>query len=113
VLRPREPGTAGRETERRATVPALGHADCREPYIDDIGAAFQATLWRLGLIGAAVVVEAGRQTRVTIEMLTGQLARVGSVADMIGEIAARTNLLGRPARRRPASPHAANASRQQ
>jgi hypothetical protein len=38
-------------------------------------------------------VEAGKQTRVTIEMLTGQVARIGTVADMIGEIAARTNLL--------------------
>jgi methyl-accepting chemotaxis protein len=38
-------------------------------------------------------VEAGKRTRETIERLTGQVARIGTVADVIGEIAARTNLL--------------------
>ncbi len=38
-------------------------------------------------------VEAGRSTRETISALNEQVARIGSVADMISEIAARTNLL--------------------
>jgi methyl-accepting chemotaxis protein len=38
-------------------------------------------------------VEAGRTTRDTISALNEQVARIGSVADMISEIAARTNLL--------------------
>ena len=36
---------------------------------------------------------AGEQTRASIEALNGQVGRIGKVADMIGEIAARTNLL--------------------
>jgi methyl-accepting chemotaxis protein len=43
------------------------------------------------LVGRAV--EAGKQTRVDIEALTGQVAGIGAVADMISDIAARTNLL--------------------
>ncbi|HEY2616202.1 MAG TPA: methyl-accepting chemotaxis protein [Acetobacteraceae bacterium] len=38
-------------------------------------------------------VEAGRATRETIGALNEQVARIGTVADMISEIAARTNLL--------------------
>jgi methyl-accepting chemotaxis protein len=38
-------------------------------------------------------VEAGRATRERIEALNEQVARIGNVADMISEIAARTNLL--------------------
>lgn len=38
-------------------------------------------------------VEAGRATRKTIETLNQQVARIGSVVEIIGEIAARTNLL--------------------
>jgi methyl-accepting chemotaxis protein len=41
----------------------------------------------------ANAVEAAGQTRATIEALTGEVGRIGAVADMIGEIAARTNLL--------------------
>jgi methyl-accepting chemotaxis protein len=36
---------------------------------------------------------AGQATRTSIEALNGQVGRIGTVADMIGEIAARTNLL--------------------
>jgi methyl-accepting chemotaxis protein len=43
------------------------------------------------MVGRAV--EAGQQTRTTIEALNQQVGRIGAVADMIGEIAARTNLL--------------------
>jgi methyl-accepting chemotaxis protein len=43
------------------------------------------------VVGAAVT--AGNDTRVTMEALNTQVGRIGSVADMIGEIAARTNLL--------------------
>ncbi|HET7880842.1 MAG TPA: methyl-accepting chemotaxis protein [Acetobacteraceae bacterium] len=43
------------------------------------------------VVGRAV--QAGAETRTTIEALNGQVARIGAVADMIGEIAARTNLL--------------------
>ena len=43
------------------------------------------------VVGRAV--EAGRITRETIGALNEQVARIGTVADMIGEIAARTNLL--------------------
>ena len=41
----------------------------------------------------ARAVEAGRTTRQTIETLNQQVARIGAVADMISEIAAKTNLL--------------------
>ena len=38
-------------------------------------------------------VEAGRETRTTIEALNEKVGRIGVVADMIGDIAAKTNLL--------------------
>ncbi len=38
-------------------------------------------------------VTAGAETRATIEALNEQVGRIGAVADMIGEIAAKTNLL--------------------
>ncbi len=41
----------------------------------------------------ARAVEAGRATRDTMETLNQQVGRIGAVADMIGEIAAKTNLL--------------------
>ena len=43
------------------------------------------------IVGRAVA--AGVETRATIETLNEQVARIGAVADMIGEIAAKTNLL--------------------
>jgi methyl-accepting chemotaxis protein len=43
------------------------------------------------VVGRAV--EAGGETRRTIEALNEQVARIGAVADMISEIAAKTNLL--------------------
>jgi methyl-accepting chemotaxis protein len=43
------------------------------------------------IVGRAVA--AGSETRATIEALNVQVARIGAVADMIGEIAAKTNLL--------------------
>src|SRR5208283_2681312 len=47
-------------------------------------------------LSAAVVgraVTAGGETRATIEALNQEVQRIGAVADMIGEIAAKTNLL--------------------
>jgi chromosome segregation ATPase len=41
----------------------------------------------------ARAVAAGSETRTTIEALNEEVARIGAVADMIGEIAAKTNLL--------------------
>ncbi len=43
------------------------------------------------VVGKAVT--AGRETRATIEALNGEVERIGLVADMISEIAAKTNLL--------------------
>jgi len=43
------------------------------------------------MVGRAVA--AGGEARATIEALNEEVARIGAVADMIGEIAARTNLL--------------------
>ncbi len=43
------------------------------------------------VVGRAVA--AGAETRATIETLNQEVERIGTVADMIGEIAARTNLL--------------------
>jgi chromosome segregation ATPase len=43
------------------------------------------------VVGCAVT--AGSQTRTVIEALNQQVERIGAVADMIGEIAAKTNLL--------------------
>ena len=42
---------------------------------------------------ASRAVAAGHETRATIEALNGQVARIGAVADMISDIAGRTNLL--------------------
>jgi methyl-accepting chemotaxis protein len=42
---------------------------------------------------ATHAIDAGRVTRETIETLHERVARIGAVADMIGEIAARSNLL--------------------
>ena len=42
------------------------------------------------IVGRAVA--AGVETRLTIEALNEQVGRIGAVADMIGEIAAKTNL---------------------
>ena len=56
--------------------------------IQEIGAQVsQSTV----VVGHAV--DAGRETRATIEALSAEVARIGAVADMIREIAARTNLL--------------------
>jgi methyl-accepting chemotaxis protein len=44
-----------------------------------------------GVVGAAVA--ASDESRVTIEALNTKVAQIGSMADMISEIAARTNLL--------------------
>ncbi len=56
--------------------------------IRDIGAqAGQST----SVVGRAVT--AGKETRATMETLNDQVAQIGSVADMISDIAARTNLL--------------------
>ena len=43
------------------------------------------------MVGRAVI--AGTETRATIEQLNQEVERIGAVADMIGEIAAKTNLL--------------------
>jgi methyl-accepting chemotaxis protein len=43
------------------------------------------------IVGRAVA--AGSETRATIEALNAQVGRIGAVADIIGEIAAKTNLL--------------------
>lgn len=43
------------------------------------------------VVGRAVAV--GQETQISIEALNEQVARIGAVADMIGEIAAKTNLL--------------------
>lgn len=43
------------------------------------------------VVGEAVT--AGGETKATIEVLNEEVARIGAVADMIGEIAAKTNLL--------------------
>jgi len=43
------------------------------------------------VVGRAVI--AGNETRATIEALNQEVERIGAVADMIGEIAAKTNLL--------------------
>jgi methyl-accepting chemotaxis protein len=51
------------------------------------GQAAQST----AVVGRAVT--AGRETRATMEALNEQVGRIGAVADMISEIAAKTNLL--------------------
>jgi len=43
------------------------------------------------IVGRAVV--AGNETKTTIEALNQEVERIGAVADMIGDIAAKTNLL--------------------
>ena len=78
---------------------AAGHAMANAQAVAGAAEQLAASIREIGgqvtlstaLVGRAVAV--GRETRATIEALNQEVAQIGSVADMIREIAARTNLL--------------------
>ncbi len=79
-------GAATRALENAQTVASA--AEQLAASIREIGA-------QVNLSAAAVgrAVAAGKETRGTMAALNEQVGRIGAVADMIGEVAARTNLL--------------------
>jgi methyl-accepting chemotaxis protein len=74
---------------------ALSNAQTVASAAEELSASIREIAGQVSQSSAVVsrAVEAGRSTRETISALNEQVARIGSVADMISEIAARTNLL--------------------
>jgi len=74
---------------------ALANAQTVASASEELAASIREISGRVGqssdMVGRAV--DASAETRTTIERLNEQVTRIGTVADMIGEIAARTNLL--------------------
>ncbi len=93
-------GSAGRtgaaaENAALAATQALVNAQTMAGAAEQLSASIHEIGKRVGQSTQVVAraVEAGRVTRATMEALNEQVARIGDVADMISEIAARTNLL--------------------
>jgi methyl-accepting chemotaxis protein len=90
-------GRTGTSAEGAAT--AATHALANAQTVASAAEQLAASIREIGgqvhqssaMIGQAV--QAGNETRRTIETLNEQVGRIGVVADMIGEIAAKTNLL--------------------
>ncbi len=78
-----------------AAAQALANAQTVAGAADQLAASIQEIGGQVGQSTASVTraVEAGRVTRSTIEALNEKVGRIGTVADMIGDIAAKTNLL--------------------
>lgn len=74
---------------------ALSNAQTVASAAEELSASIREIAGQVSQSSAVVsrAVDAGRATRETIGALNEQVARIGSVADMISEIAARTNLL--------------------
>lgn len=87
-------GTAAQSAATAASQ-ALANAQTVASAADQLTASIHEISSQVGQSAAVVgrAIKAGDQTRATIETLTSQFMRVGTVADMIGEIAARTSLL--------------------
>lgn len=87
----------GHSAQRAATASAQALANAQT--VSSAAEQLSASIREIGgqvsqsteVVGRAVA--AGSETRATIEALNDQVARIGAVADMIGEIAAKTNLL--------------------
>jgi methyl-accepting chemotaxis protein len=93
-------GSAGRtgaaaESAAAAAAQALANAQTVASAAEQLTASIREIGGQVGQSSQVVAraVEAGRTTRQTMEALNEQVGRIGSVADMIGEIAAKTNLL--------------------
>jgi methyl-accepting chemotaxis protein len=78
-----------------ASAQALANAQMVASAAEQLSASIREIGVQVGqsseVIGRAVI--AGTETRTTIAAMNEQVARIGAVADMIGEIAAKTNLL--------------------
>jgi methyl-accepting chemotaxis protein len=83
----------------RSATDASSHALVSVQTVASAAEQLAASIKEIGIqVGQSTVVvgravDAGVETRKTIEALNEQVARIGAVADMIGEIAAKTNLL--------------------
>jgi methyl-accepting chemotaxis protein len=86
---------ASAENAARASSQALATAQAVASAAEQLSSSIREISGQVSqstsVVGRAV--EAGGQTRKAIEALNLQVAQIGSVAEMIGEIAARTNLL--------------------
>ena len=78
-----------------ASAQALANAQTVASAADELSASIREIGGQVAQSAAIVgrAVAAGSETRATIEALNEQVGRIGAVADMIGEIAAKTNLL--------------------
>ena len=78
-----------------AAAQALANAQTVAGAAEQLAASIKEIGGQVGQSTASVsrAVEAGRATRSTIEALNEKVGRIGTVADMIGDIAAKTNLL--------------------
>jgi methyl-accepting chemotaxis protein len=78
-----------------AAAQALANAQTVASAAEQLAASIKEIGGQVGQSTASVskAVEAGRETRSTIEALNEKVLHIGSVADMIGDIAAKTNLL--------------------
>jgi len=82
-------------TAATASAQALAGAQTVAGAAEQLAASIQEIGGQVAQSNAVVAraVTAGSETRGTIEALNTQVARIGAVADIIGEIAAKTNLL--------------------
>jgi methyl-accepting chemotaxis protein len=87
-------GTAA-EIAAAAASQALTNAQTVASAAEQLSGSIRSIGSQVGQSTAVVAraVEAGAQTRKTIQALNEQVEQIGAVADMIGEIAAKTNLL--------------------
>ena len=83
------------ESAATAAAQALANAQTVASAAEELSASIREIAVQVtqstAVVGRAVAV--GQETQTSIEALNEQVARIGAVADMIGEIAAKTNLL--------------------
>ncbi len=74
---------------------ALSNAQGVAATVEQFAAAIAEITTQTGHSGAAIeaAITEGRGTRIAIEALTSRVGRIGAVADLIAEVASRTNLL--------------------
>ena len=83
------------ENAASASTQALSNAQTVASAAEELSASIREIAAQVAQSSEVVsrAVSAGADTRATIEALNEQVLRIGAVADMIGEIAAKTNLL--------------------
>lgn len=86
---------AAAQSAAAAAAQALATAQTVASAAEQLAASIREIGGQVGQSTAVVqsAVQAGTDTRATIQALNHQVAQIGAVADMIGEIAAKTNLL--------------------